>query len=114
MLELIVHQEVQVGGVDRPPPPSDMSAVVEKQAVGLGHRSFGRRGRSAFRFRWRCDWRRRQGNTELNGLYLMDIDCLRLIPGLDVKLLDVAGLHQPRDLPAILQSDDIGEHPAAG
>jgi hypothetical protein len=44
----------------------------------------------------------------------MDIDCLRLIPDLDVKLLGVAGLHQPGDLEAILQSDDIGEEPAAG
>jgi hypothetical protein len=44
----------------------------------------------------------------------MDIDCLRLNPDLDVKLLGVAGLHQPRDLAAILQSDDIGEEPTAG
>ena len=44
----------------------------------------------------------------------MDVDGLRLIPNLDVKLLGVAGLHQPLDLPAILRSDDIGEEPAAG
>jgi hypothetical protein len=44
----------------------------------------------------------------------MDVDGLRLIPNLDVKLLGVAGFHEPRDLAAILQGDDIGEEPAAG
>ena len=44
----------------------------------------------------------------------MDIDGLRLIPNLDVKLLGVAGFHGPRDLAAILQGDDIGEEPVAG
>jgi len=71
--------------------------------------------REGNRFGWRrrgC--RRRQGNTELDGPNLMDIDCLRLIPDLDVKLLGVAGLYQPRDLVAILQGDDIGEEPTAG
>jgi hypothetical protein len=71
--------------------------------------------RESRRFGWRRrDNRCRQGNTELDGLNLMDIDCLRLIPDLDVKLLGVARLHQSRDLAAILQSDDIGEEPAAG
>ena len=44
----------------------------------------------------------------------MDVDGLRLIPNLDVKLLGVAGFHGPRDLAAILQGDDIGEQPVAG
>jgi hypothetical protein len=44
----------------------------------------------------------------------MDIDCLRLIPDLDVKLLGVAGLHEPRDLAAIFQGDGIGEEPTTG
>jgi hypothetical protein len=44
----------------------------------------------------------------------MDINCLRLIPDLHVKLLGVARLHQPGDLAAILQRDDIGEEPTAG
>jgi hypothetical protein len=29
MLELVIHQEVQVGGVEGPPPASDVRAVVE-------------------------------------------------------------------------------------
>ena len=44
----------------------------------------------------------------------MDINGIRPIPDLDVQLLDVAGLHQPRDLAAIVQSDDIGEKHTAG
>jgi hypothetical protein len=96
MLELIIYQEVQVGGVDGPPPASDVCAVVENQAVGLGRRRFARCGREVCGSGWRRrGWRRRQGNSELDGLNLMDINGLRLIPGLDVKLLDVAGLHQP-------------------
>ena len=95
-----------MAGVDGPPPAGDVCAVLENQRVGL-------RGRAGFACR-RRGGRRRQGNTELDGLSLMDINCLRLIPDLDVKLLGVAGLHQPRDLAAILQSDDIGEEPTAG
>ena len=65
MLELIVYQEVHLGGVDGPPPASDVRAVVENQAVGLGRRRFGR---EVCRFGWRLrGWRRRQGNTELDG-----------------------------------------------
>jgi hypothetical protein len=29
MLELIIHQEVHVGGIDGPPPASDVRAVIE-------------------------------------------------------------------------------------
>jgi hypothetical protein len=43
----------------------------------------------------------------------MDVNGLRLIPNLDVKLLGVAGFHGSGDLAAILQSDDIGEEPVA-
>jgi hypothetical protein len=50
----------------------------------------------------------------LDGLNFMDVDGLRLIPNLDVKLLGVAGFHEPRDLAAILQGDDIGEEPVTG
>jgi hypothetical protein len=115
MLELIIHQEVHVGGVDRPPPASDVRAVLEKQAVGLVWGRFGRSGCRSCRFGWRrrgC--RRRHGNTELDDLNFMDVDGLRLIPNLDVKLLGVAGFHGPRDLAAILEGDDVGEEPVAG
>ena len=44
----------------------------------------------------------------------MDVDGLRLIPNLDVKLLDVAGFDRARDLVPVLQGDDIGDEPAAG
>ena len=115
MFELILDQEVQVGGVDRPPPARDLRAVVENQAVGLGWGRFGCCRREACRLGWRRrGWRPRRGNTELDGLNLIDINCLRLIPDLDVKLLDVAGLDRPSDLAATLQSDDIGEELAAG
>jgi hypothetical protein len=97
---------MDMAGVNGPAPADDVCAVLENQRVGW-------RGRAGFECR-RRGWLRRQGNTELDGLNLMDIDCLRLISGLDVKLLDVAGLHRPRDLAAILQRDDIGEEPAAG
>ena len=43
----------------------------------------------------------------------MDVQGLRLIPNLDVKFLGVAGFHEPGDLAAILQGDDIGEEPEA-
>jgi hypothetical protein len=105
-----------MAGVDGPPPAGDMCAVLENHRVGWRGRGGWRRfGREVCHFWWRRrGWRRRQENTELDGLNLMDIYCQRLIPDLDVKLLDVAGLHQPRDLAAILRSDDIGEEPAAG
>jgi hypothetical protein len=35
MLELIVHQEVYLPGVDGPPPAGDVSAVLENQRVPL-------------------------------------------------------------------------------
>jgi hypothetical protein len=96
MLELIIYQEVHVGGVNGPPPARNVRTVFEEQAVGLGRRRFGRCGREVCRSGGRRrGWRRRQENPELDDLNLMDINCLRLIPGLDVKLLDVAGLHQP-------------------
>ena len=96
MLELIIDQEMDVSGVNRPPLAGHLRAVIQKQAVG----SFGRRRRGD---------RRRQGNTQLDRLDFQDVDGLRPIPALDVKLLGVAGFHSSRNLAAILQSDDIGE-----
>jgi hypothetical protein len=49
----------------------------------------------------------------LDSLNLVDIESLRLIPHLDVKFLGVAGLHEPGDLAAVLQGDDVGEEPDA-
>jgi hypothetical protein len=42
----------------------------------------------------------------------MNIDGLRLISDLDVKLLRVAGFNRPGNLLAILHGDDVGEEPA--
>ena len=96
MLELIIHQEMQVGCVDGPPPAKYVRAVLENQVVGLGRRRFGSGGRDICRFGRRLrGWLRRHGNTELDGLNLMDVNCLGLIPNLDVQLLDVAGFHRP-------------------
>ena len=115
MLQLIIHQEVHVGGIDGPPPATDVRAVVENQAVGLGRRRCGGCGRGGSRSGWRrLGCRRRQDNTELDGLNLMNVYGLRLIPHLDAKLLRIAGFHRPRNLAAILQGDDISEEPAAG
>ena len=49
----------------------------------------------------------------MDGLNFMDVDGLRLIPNLDVKLLGVAGFHGSRDPAAILQGDDVGKEPVA-
>jgi hypothetical protein len=43
----------------------------------------------------------------------MDVEGLRLIPNVDVQFPGVAGFHEPRDLAAILEGDDIGEEPDA-
>jgi hypothetical protein len=101
MLQLIVYQEVHLAGIDGPPFPREVFAIRENQGVVLGTCGFGwRRGRS-------------RRNAELDRLNLADIDRLRPIAALNVKLLGVAGLHRPGNLAAIVQGDDIGEEPAA-
>jgi hypothetical protein len=50
----------------------------------------------------------------LDDLNVMDVDGLRLIASLDVKLLGVAGFYGPGYLAAIRQGDDIAEQPDVG